>query len=161
MRRRGNEAVIQFDYDRALVRAVKGLERRSFDTRTKEWVVPLHLYADAIARLEAAGGEVEMDADLQTMYAEGLQPRPPRPEVHVARSGGDYVIRFDYEPRLVRVVKEIPGRSFDASAKAWFVPIEDEVGTLQEVLRPFEAANCTIRLEPDLERLVAGAAPTP
>ncbi len=79
MQRRGEEAVIRFDYDRALVRAVKGLERRSFDARTKEWVVPLYLYADALARLEAAGGEVELDADLQTMVAEGLHPRPPLP----------------------------------------------------------------------------------
>lgn len=159
MRRLGEEAVIRFDYDRALVRAVKGLERRRFDARTKEWVVPLYLYADALARLEAAGGEVELDDDLQTMLAGGLQPRPPEPEVHVGRTGGNYIIRFEYEPRLVKAVKEIPGRTFDPSAKAWFVPIQDEVGTLGEVLRPFEAAGCTIHLDPDVERLLAAPLP--
>ncbi len=158
MSRRGDEAVIQFDYDRSLVTAVKGLDRRSFDPWTKEWTIPLHLYIDAVARFQAIGSKVELDGELQAMYDEALVPPPKKPEVTISRCGDEYVVQFEYDPSLVKATKRIPGRNFDPSSRAWFVPIEDAEGTLKSVLKTFEALDCSIRLEPKLRPLVAGLA---
>ncbi len=160
MRRRGDEAVIQFDYDKSLVAAVKGLPKRSFDPQTKEWVVPLHLYLDAVARLQAVGADVRLDEELQVMYDEALLPPPKKPEVIISRCGDEYMVQFEYDPVLVKAAKGIPGRSFDPSSKAWFVPIDNERETLRNVLQTFELVDCTIRLEQKLRPLVGALAPS-
>ncbi len=78
MRRRGYEAVLSFDYDRYLVRAVKTLDRRRYDPMTKEWTIPIHYYADALATLEAVGAEVEMDKELADMHERAVVPPEAR-----------------------------------------------------------------------------------
>ncbi len=161
MRKRGDEVVIQFEYDRSLVKAVKSLGRRRFDSFSKEWVVPLHLYMDALAHLEAVGADVELDSDLASMYDDELVPPPRKAEVAIGRVGDDYVVHFDYDPELVKAVKGIPGRTFDSSSKAWFIPIEGEEETLNNLLKAFELLDCSLRVEPKLRDLVEGLAPIP
>ncbi len=158
MRRRGDEVVIVFDYDRTLVKTVKSLDKRSFDPQTKEWTVPLHLYLDAVARFQAVDASVELDEKLGAMYDEALVPPPKKPVVTISRCGDEYVVQFEYDPSLVKATKRIPGRNFDPSSRAWFVPIEDAEGTLKSVLKTFEVLDCSIRLEPKLRPLLAGLA---
>lgn len=147
--------VLRFDYDRALVAAVKSLPRRRFDASTKEWVVPLHLYLDVLSVIEAAGGIVEMDEGLRELLERGDVISPRKSEVTISRCGSEYVVQFEYEPSLVRVAKAIPGRTFDPVSRAWFIPIEDEERTLRYLLDAFESAGCTIRLEPKLKPMAA------
>lgn len=161
MRKRGDEVVIQFEYDKSLVKAIKSLGKRRFDSFSKEWVVPLHLYIDALAQLEAVGADIELDSDLTSMYNDALLPPPKKPEVTIGRVGDDYVVQFDYDPEMVKAVKGIPGRTFDPSSKAWFIPIEAEEETLSNVLKSFELLECSIRVEPKLRRLVEGLTPLP
>lgn len=156
MRKRRDEAVAHFDYDRSLVKAVKGLDKRSFDAQTKEWIIPLHLYRDAVARFESVGASVELDEELEAMTVGALLPPPKKPEITISRCGDEYIVQFEYDPSLVEAVKRIPKRSFDPASKAWFVPIEDEKATLSAVLQTFEVMDCTIRLQPKLRTLVAG-----
>jgi hypothetical protein len=153
MRRRGEDLVLHFEYDRALVAAVKSLPKRRFDPSTREWVVPLYHYMDAISVMEAAGAAVEMDEDVKQLFEEGAFIPPEKPEVVIGRCGAEYVVQFEYEPALVKVAKSIPGRSFDPVSKAWFVPIEDEEGTLNRLLEAFGAVNCSIRIESKLKSL--------
>lgn len=154
MRRRGDEVVLSFEYDKSLVATIKGLPQRRFDPSTKEWVLPLHLYMDAAALLEAVGAHVEMDQELRILYDEGQIPRPKKPEVAISRCGEEYVVQFDYDAALVKAARKVPGRTFDPSAKAWFVPIDDEEETLRLLLSSFEDVECAIRLEPKLRALV-------
>lgn len=142
--------VLRFEYDKALVAAVKELPKRSFDPQSKEWVVPLHLYLDVAARLEAAGADVEFDDELRLMYEKSWVPPARQQEVTVGRTQGEYIVRFEYDPTLVEAAKGLPGRTFDASSKAWFVPIEDEEGTLRTVVKSFESLNCKVILAPGL-----------
>ncbi len=160
MRKRGDEAVIGFEYDKSLVTAVKSLPKRSFDPQTKEWVVPLHLYLDAVARLRASGAEVDLDEDLRAMRDKASMPPPKAPEVSISRCGDEYVVQFEYDPSLVKAVRRIPGRSFDPSSKAWFIPIEDDEATLKDVVKAFEATECSIRLEGKLRPVMAGLQPS-
>lgn len=155
VRRRGDEVVLRFDYDRSLVAAVKGLPRRRFDPFTKEWVLPLHLYMDAVSILQATGASVELDDELKALYEQGAVVPRTRPEVSIGRCGGEYVVQFEYDPSLVKATKKIPGRSFDPASKAWFVPIVDERETLHDLLAAFEGVDCSIRLESKLRALVA------
>jgi hypothetical protein len=149
MRRRGNEAVLSFDYDRFLVKAIKTIDRRRYDPATKEWTVPLHYYADAIATLEAIGAEVEMDPELTDLHERAVVPPEARPEVTVERAGTQYVIRFDYDRRLVRAVKQVPGRTFDSVARAWLVPVEE--GALENLLATLGEVDCSVQLAPDVK----------
>lgn len=150
MRRRGDEAVLRFEYDRGLVAAVKALPRRRFDPETKEWVLPLHHYLDAARALEAMGAQVELDPELEALTEEGAVPPPPRPRAAVTRAGGHYMVRFEYRPALVRAVRQIPGRTFDPSSKAWFVPIEEAELTLRAIVEALEEVGCVVDLPEDL-----------
>ncbi len=149
MRRRGDEAVLNFDYDRFLVRAVKTLDRRRYDPMTKEWTIPIHYYADALATLEAAGAEVEMDEELEDMHQRAVLPPEARPQVTVERSGDQYVIRFEYNRSLVHAIKTVPGRTFDGVARAWLVPVEE--GALENLVATFAEAECTVEVAPGLK----------
>ncbi|MFQ5920149.1 MAG: hypothetical protein ACE5I4_08945 [Thermoplasmata archaeon] len=149
MRRRGNEAVLSFDYDRFLVKAVKSIDRRRYDPMTKEWTVPLHYYADAVATLEAVGAEVEMDPELTDLHERAVVPPRARPEVTVERAGTQYVVRFDYDRSLVRAVKKVPGRTFDSVARAWLVPVEE--GALENLLATLDEVDCSVKLAPDVK----------
>ncbi|MEE9592012.1 MAG: hypothetical protein V3W28_00335 [Thermoplasmata archaeon] len=149
MRRRGNEAVLSFDYDRFLVKAVTTLDRRRYDPMTKEWTVPLHYYADAVATLEAVGAEVKMDPELADLHERAVVPPKARPEVKVERAGGQYIIRFEYERSLVQAIKKVPGRTFDSVARAWLVPVEE--GALENLLATLGEVDCTVQLATDVK----------
>ncbi|MDX1534990.1 MAG: hypothetical protein R3291_05165 [Thermoplasmata archaeon] len=148
MRRRGKEAVLSFDYDRFLVRAVKNLDQRRYDPTTKEWTVPIHYYADALATLEALGAEVEMDPELADLHERAEVPPKAAPEVSVEQAGDRYVVRFEYDRSLVRAIKKVPGRSFDSVARAWLVPVEE--GALDNLLATLREVDCAIRVDPEL-----------
>lgn len=152
---------MSFEYDRSLVKTVKSLERRTFDPFSKEWVIPVHLYRDAIARFEALGADVELDAGLATLQDEGEISLPQKPEVVISQVGDDYVVQFEYDPDLVTAAKRLPGRTFDPASKAWFIPIQEETRTLRDVLGAFEPHNCTVRLEPKLRPLLEEAPASP
>ncbi len=149
MRRRGDEAVLSFDYDRFLVRAVKALDRRRYDPMTKEWTIPIHYYADALATLEAMGAEVEMDEELADMHDRAVVPPEARPRVTVEQTGDQYIIRFEYNRSLVQAIKKVPGRTFDAVARAWLVPVEE--GALETLLATMDEADCIVEVSPDLK----------
>lgn len=141
--------MVRFDYDPALVAAVKGLPHRRFDAATKEWVVPVRYYLDAAVALEGAGATVTFDAELARWSEEGKVPPAQRPRASVGRTGGHFVVRFPYEPKLVAAVKGIPGRTFDPSAKAWFVPAEAP-RMLEVIVDTLEAAGAEVDVEQGL-----------
>ncbi len=149
MRRRGDEAVLSFDYDLLLVRAVKTLDRRRYDPMTKEWTIPIHYYADALATLEAEGAEVEMDEELADMHERAVVPPEARPQITVEQSGDQYLIRFEYNRSLVQAIKKVPGRTFDAVARAWLVPVEE--GALENLLATLNETECTVEVAPGLK----------
>lgn len=146
IRRRGDEAVLRFEYDRDVVEAVKGLPERRFDPTAKEWVVPVQYYLDAAVAVESVGAEVDLGPQLQDLAERGETPSAPRPTVSVRRSGAQYVVRFGYRPDLVQAIKGIPGRTFDPSAKAWFVPAEAPE-TLEFIVDAMEAAGARVEVE--------------
>ncbi|MFQ6012798.1 MAG: hypothetical protein ACE5LS_04060 [Thermoplasmata archaeon] len=149
MRRRGDEAVLSFEYDRFLVKAVKSMDRRRYDPVTKEWSVPLHYYADAVATLEAVGAEVEMDSELMDLHARAVVPPEAPHRVSVERAGDQYVVRFEYDSSLVQAIKKVPGRTFDSVARAWLIPMEE--GALENLLATLDEVNCTVELAPDVK----------
>lgn len=150
MRRRGDDAILRFEYDPSLVKTVKGLEKRTFDAMAKEWVIPLHLYLDAAARLEAVGAEVLFDEELTTLRNREIVPPPKKPEVTISRVGEEYIVQFEYDANLVRATKGLPKRSFDPASKAWSIPIGDEEGTLRQLIWTYEGLGSSVRLEPKL-----------
>jgi SNF2 family DNA or RNA helicase len=42
-------------------------------------------------------------------------------------NGTEFIIRFDYDPKLVAAVKQLPKRKFDGTSKHWTVPISKTI----------------------------------
>ncbi len=67
---RGNNVVIEFPKDKALVDAMRSLPVKRYDWKTRKWTVPLKYAADAFRALDAVGadaGEVAKAAGLHAL----------------------------------------------------------------------------------------------
>lgn len=61
----------------------------------------------------------------------------------VAYQDGNWInLEFDYNPRIISAVKDIPGRYFDSSKKIWRVPTENRQ-FVDELVKRFGKANVT------------------
>lgn len=49
-----------------------------------------------------------------------------RQRVTVQRVGNEYRVSFDYDPRVVSVMKELHGRKYDPISKTWTIPKENK-----------------------------------
>ena len=49
-----------------------------------------------------------------------------RQRVTVQRVGNEYKVSFDYDPRVVSVMKELHGRKYDPISKTWTIPKENK-----------------------------------
>ncbi len=150
--RKGGEVAVQFDYDEKLVEAARAFPKRRFDPETKEWLVPLYLYKDVMRIFEDQTCIVIVDEEIEKLLLEGKEFEAEAPEVFIRRVGNDYMVSFDYDPNLVREIRSLEERKFDPGTKGWFIPIRDEIKTLEEVISKLRLARCQIKLHDDLER---------
>jgi hypothetical protein len=148
--RKGGEVAVQFDYDPKLVEVAKSFPKRRFDPQAKEWLVPLYLYKDVVGQFENETCVVIVDEEIEQFLLEGKEFEREDPEVFIRRVGNDYMVSFEYDPSLVREIKSLEERKFDPGSKGWFIPIRDEVRTLQEVISRLRLTACQIRLHEDL-----------
>jgi hypothetical protein len=80
-----------------------------------------------------------------------LQPVEERPNVDLRR-GPDgapiVVLAFPYDPRLVALVRSIPGRRFDWDSREWWAPIDDWAGVhVAEVLDRFPELTTSAQVD--------------
>lgn len=148
--RKGGEVAVQFDYDPKLVEVAKSFPKRRFDPQAKEWLVPLYLYKDVVGQFENETCVVIVDEEIERFLLEGKEFEREDPEVFIRRVGNDYMVSFEYDPSLVREIKSLEERKFDPGSKGWFIPIRDEVRTLQEVISRLRLTACQIKLHEDL-----------
>jgi SNF2 family DNA or RNA helicase len=91
-------------------------------------------------QLEAAGivlpsyetVKTEAEAEAKAKATE----TPSRPGVQVSQVGSALEIRFSYDPALITLVKEIPGRRWNPSLRVWTAPL----GSLGDLTRAFPDA---------------------
>lgn len=148
--KKGGEVAIQFDYDEKLVEIARSFPKRRFDPESKEWLVPLYLYKDVVRHFENQTCVVIVDEEIERFLLEGKEFETEVPEVFIRRVGNDYMVSFDYDPNLIREIRSLEERKFDPGTKGWFIPIRDEVKTLEEVISKLRLARCQIKLHDDL-----------
>lgn len=149
--RKGGEVAVQFEYDERLVEVARALPKRRFDSEAKEWLVPLHYYKDVVSLFEDETCVVIVDEEIEQFLLEGKEFEAETPEVFIRRVGNDYMVSFEYDPNLVREIKSLEQRKFDPGTKGWYIPIQDEVRTLEEVISKLRLARCQIKLHEDLK----------
>lgn len=154
VRRRGDQVVIKFNYDKELVEVARSLREREFDPATKEWASPLYLYKDVVKSFEMANCVLRIDEEIERMLLNDVRVERKLPEVRLSKMGNELFIDFDYDESLVRTIKSLPEKSFDPERKIWTVPIRDPKRTLEEVIYRFQFAECNLILEEDLKQLL-------
>lgn len=148
--RKGDEVSIKFDYERNLVNIAKGLEKRRFDSETKEWLAPLHHYKYVVKEFEAANCLLRVDPSIEELLINKVDIEKKLPVVHIRSSSAEYLISFEYDEQIVRTMKALPEKRFDSVLKMWMVPIRDQKRTLEQILYRLEFVDCEVSLEGDL-----------
>ncbi len=148
--RKGDEVSIKFDYERNLVNVAKGLEKRRFDSETKEWLAPLHHYKYVVKEFEAANCLLRVDPSIEELLINKVDIEKKLPVVHIRSSSAEYHISFEYDEQIVRTMKALPEKRFDSVLKMWMVPIRDRKRTLEQILYRLEFVDCEVSLEGDL-----------
>lgn len=129
---------LRFDYDVALVEAVKRVAGRRFDSATKSWEIPLGALAQAIEVFEIAGGET---SQLRALAPDYDPQGDHRFKVAVERSGKR--LRFPglpYDPKLVEGFRQISSSRFDKEKKNWSVEAADAI----DLVAVFDEFSATI-----------------
>lgn len=113
-------------------------------------LVYAHKVATKYRRQLAAGGiELPALATVQVAQGEAAAARKAAEPtgVEVSRVGDSLRIRFPYDPTQVEIARGLPGRRWDAGAKAWCTP----VSSLDAVLKAFPACRLTGGLAEEIE----------
>jgi hypothetical protein len=129
----GDRLLVRFRYHAELVRRVRQVPGRRWDPVAKAWVIPAASAGALEAALrgeplpEASAGAApapevrQAAAALVGGAAAGTEGRAPTIGT-VSRDADRFVVRFPYDPELVRRIRQVPGRRWDPVAKAWTVP---------------------------------------
>ena len=115
--------VFVFDYDHDIVNAVKELPRRSFDAATKLWSIPIvsRSIPTVVAFVERYNFDVS-DAAKQLLQTAGETEAQPDKLLRVVDDM--FVLGFDYDAQIVRLLKRIPGAKFVRDPEPlWRVPV--------------------------------------
>lgn len=117
--------VLDFPYDRELVEDVKRIDGAKWDKVARVWRVPMKSITSA--RTFATQNKFQVDNEV-------LVFSPPKRVV--ARRGvyiqDDFVyLSFDYDPVMVRSVKQVPGVTWHPDSKAWRAPLTSLENVIQ------------------------------
>lgn len=146
----GGRFVLRFGYSPALIADVKRLPGRRWDHAVKVWTVPA---SDPLTRLIAMY-DFRPTAAATAAFAMPPDPGAVAPLGSVDQDGPRLFIRTDYDAALVAAIKDIPGRRWDAAARAWVTPISsvvpvrevaDRFGLTWNVSEDVEDVDPTIR----------------
>lgn len=114
---RDGQFEVMFPYSRDLVTAIKELPKRHWDPEHKSWLIPI---------AERTTLEEFASAHGFTWTTEALTVDPAtNPTIHgdVTVKGKTATIRFEYNPDAVDAVREIVGRRWNGTSKAWTAPL--------------------------------------
>lgn len=110
---------IMFNYDAALVAAVKQIPGARYDGATKSWTIPYTAQSrkPLIDFIDSCDFELSAGA-IDLLNSEPAAP--PAPARKVTAHGKDWRLAFDYDPTIVSAVKSLTSRrSFDPTTKSW------------------------------------------
>jgi hypothetical protein len=116
------ELRLKFDWDPILVDAVRTIPGRRWDNDTKEWVIPQSV-ATLVKKFAKENG-FSMPAEIADLPDIEVNIRPT-----VSVMGRMFALSFPYDAQLIGQVRAMPGSEWNATRRAWIVPIEaaDEV----------------------------------
>ena len=125
--------VLDFPYDRDLVEDVKRIDGAKWDKVQRVWRAPMK--SIVAVRQFAAVNKFHIDNDVLTFSI-------PQRVVSETKRGvyleDDFVyLAFDYDPVMVRSVKQVAGITWHPSSKAWRAPLT----SLEDVIRWAETFN--------------------
>lgn len=115
----GSRVRLSFDYDRALVEAVKRIPGRRFDVSSKTWEIPAGALSQAVDILSAGGADV---VALRELVPDYVPTGDHRFKVAVVREGKRLCFPdLPYDRELVDAFKAIPTKKFDREKKMWSI----------------------------------------
>jgi len=119
----GSLVRLSFDYDPALVDAIKRVPGRRFDVSSKAWDISVGALAQAVDLLSAAGADTSALRELVPDYA---PTGDHRFKVAVVRDGKRLSFPdLPYDAELVDAFKAIPTKKFDREKKMWSINVLD------------------------------------
>lgn len=131
---KGHEFIVTFEYDSALVAAVKSVPGRRFNPQTKCWTAPIS--SDAVAALKNL--EQFSWTEAATAMAETAESMPvveQKPTKQIDVEVNTFIIRFDFDRDVVAAVKSVPGARFEPSEKFWTAPADGRaIARLRELV---------------------------
>ncbi len=167
----GDDVVLAFPYDAALIEQARGIKGRRFDWGTKTSVFPFTSLAPVIEFAGRHGIDVAPEVRaLAIAAAVQAQHDAARPNVY-ADSPGQVVIRAGYDPRLNDALKELNGgrSTWDRQARVHRPPLRRDPGQVLAIAAEFgltvgEDARAAIEAEiarQDRNRAAASAVEAP
>lgn len=164
----GSQWVIRSGYDAALVAALRQLRGAAWDAGERVWRVPATTdLVDQLAdtaeahRLAVVDADGRRATDPRTVLG-SVAVAPPAadatPKAGTARlSAGTWRVATEYNPELVAIIREAPGRRWDRDTKRWTIP---DSAPGREVLRRLEAAGVQVAWPADAPPATTNAAAT-
>lgn len=129
----GDEFIVRFPYDPALVDQVRGIEGRWWNAQQRYWGVPLASAAELAAFAAKYGFQASDEANALLRRE---TPDPDKPAVTVV--DGMIYVRFLYDVNLVYEIKRIAGAKWLKAKRAWVIPLEEaSVSALERVVDTF------------------------
>lgn len=111
--------IITFKYDEQLVDAVKQLPCASWQPASKQWTVPIE-FSESVNEF----------ASIYDFLIDGKEPNPSIKNVKrkiKERNSELLELHCSYDAKVVKDIKDIPGRIWDVKAKVWVVPKSADV----------------------------------
>lgn len=128
---------VKFNYNSYLVTAIKKVSGMKFDWNKKSWegvITPLNKEAFVTFCKEC---QFIMPENLREFVEKKEDPAIPQEPVHpnyfTLNPNGRLAIVFEYDPKKVDAVKQIPGRTWDGVAKRWIVELSEV--TIESILK--------------------------
>jgi len=119
---------IKFDYNPALLDAIRTIPGRRWEPEWREWIIPKE--AVSLVKQLATQYNIFLTNDVKRLrdYEIKLNPK-------VGASGENFALRFNYDDELLKTVRQIPGSQWEPLSKAWIVPLESVAEVIEFIQR--------------------------
>jgi superfamily II DNA or RNA helicase len=135
----GNRIVLKFKYDLPVINQVRQIQGRQWDGPNRCWTVPAmkaniekcleilpqaRIYVKDLARIKAILDGITIVPTPATSQASTAPQAPIAKKVELIKDR--LCITFGYDPQVVEMIKQIPGRKWAAERRRWEAPISME-----------------------------------
>jgi len=109
--------VVKFDYNPSLLDAIRTIPSRRWNAEHKEWILP----KESIGSVRKIANEFNL---FMSQDVKGLPEMDVQDGVLIRVTNGHFALSFNYDQDVISEVRQMPGAIWNATNRAWLVPIE-------------------------------------